>query len=234
MQGYPKRGNILTTALGSYGFGDEEMIDQLLTFIVAGHETTAQTLSWAIYYLCKHPYTQDRLRSEVLTHLPALRTDQPVDSTGFDDLPYLQAVCNETLRLRPVVPMLYRQAAEPTSIRGHYIPRGTVIAMSPWIMNRAQRFWGQNADSFDPQRWIDHKGLTQGGQDTKYSFMTFSHGPRACVGQAFARAELSALIAAIIGTFECVLENTEHDARASFSLVQLRPADGVKVFSKRR
>lgn len=233
IQNSSQSGNILSIALGSHAFDDEELIDQLMTFLAAGHETTAQTLSWAVYFLCKHPHTQDQLRSEVQAHLPALKTGHPIDSACFDDLPYLQAVCNETLRLMPVVPMLYRQAAEPTSILGCYIPSGTVVAMSPWIMNRSQHFWGPDADSFNPQRWIGQEGPIRNGMNTKYGFMTFSHGPRACIGQAFARAELSALLAGIIGNFECELENPAYNAAPSFSIVLLRPANGIKVLLKK-
>lgn len=106
--------------------------------------------------------------------------------------------------------------------------------MSPYIMNREHRYWGQNADSSDPQRWLDETGSLAGDQVTKYKFMTFSHGPRACMGQGFARAELSSLIAAIIATFEIKLENPECDATASFSLIVLKPAHGIKVSRRRR
>lgn len=104
-------GNILSTVLGSHGFDDDEMVDQLMTFLVAGHETIAQTFSWAVYFLCKHPHVQDGLHSELSAHLPAFMMDGRAESASLDEMPYLQAVRSETLRLKPVVPMLYRQGS---------------------------------------------------------------------------------------------------------------------------
>ena len=91
--------DILSVALESGGFTDENLIDQLMTFLAAGHETTASAMTWAAYLLAKHPEVQTRLRAEIRENLPSISdTDTTVSSVDIDRLPYLTAVCNEVLR----------------------------------------------------------------------------------------------------------------------------------------
>lgn len=225
--------NIISVALRSQEFDEDGLIDQLMTFLVAGHETTSHSLSWAIYYLCKHPHKQTRLRSELQGHIPSFGTDDTFDSIDVDGLSYLQAVCNETLRLMPVIPMTYRQAAETTSILGYHIPARTVLVVSPYANNRSQDRWGKEANIFDPGRWLGENMAAEEAPKSKYGFSTFSHGPRACIGQGFARAELAVLLAGIIANFEVALHGQPSEEIVSFGLITLKPAGGLKVNLKK-
>ena len=225
--------NILSVALRCENFDDEDLVDQLMTFLIAGHETTANTLSLAVYFLCKNPEVQDRLRSEIREHLPSLKSSEVATSASLDNLAYLQAVCNETLRLMPVVPLLYREASDPLNINGQHIPAGTVMVISPWAVNRSAKYWGPKPEIFDPQRWMEKDAPAPRDSNSKYRFLTFSHGPRSCIGQGFARAEFAALLAGIIGSFECKLQDAKEDIAVTYGLITLRVDNGVKVYLNR-
>ena len=122
--------DILSVALESGGFTDENLIDQLMTFLAAGHETTASAMTWATYLLAKHPEVQARLRAEIRENLPSISdTATTVSSLDIDRLPYLSAFCSEVLRYLSPVPLTVRVAARDTSIQGQFIPQGTQIML---------------------------------------------------------------------------------------------------------
>ncbi|KAL8786518.1 MAG: hypothetical protein Q9213_002745 [Squamulea squamosa] len=225
---------ILSVALRSRSlFNDDDLIDQLMTFLVAGHETTAQFLSWALYHLCKQPLLQTRLREEIRSHLPSpsCTGTEGLRAEYINSLPFLQAICNEILRLMPVIPMVYRQAAGSTTLLGKTIPKGTMIAISPWAFNRSTSLWGPDAHIFLPERWLED-GATERGIRTD-NLLTFLHGPRACIGQEFARAELAVLLAGIVGSFELGLVDGTEDVKEVFGLITVKPAGGLRLKVKR-
>ncbi|KAK4994245.1 hypothetical protein LTR28_000952, partial [Elasticomyces elasticus] len=181
--------DILSVALECGGFSDESLVNQMMTFLAAGHETTASAMSWAIYLLCQHPDVQTRLRSEVRGKLPSIRdADAPLSAADIDSCAYLQAVCNEVLRLWPPVGLTFRVAAADTSILGTFVPKDTLVVICPWAINRNTALWGADARDFNPERWLRPGQANKGGADSNYSFLTFLHGPRSCIGQAFAKA----------------------------------------------
>ena len=193
--------DILSVAIQSGGFSDEDLVNQLMTFLIAGHETTASSLSWTICMLCKHPYVQIRLQNEVRSALPDPRNpNASVTASEIDGLPYLNAVCNEVLRLYPPIPMTIRVAAHDTTLVGHHIPKGTTMFLPPWAVNTSKGLWGSSALEFNPDRWLG-EGKANGGAESNYSNLTFLHGPRSCIGQGFAKGELACLVAAWAGTF---------------------------------
>ena len=108
------------------------MVDQMLTFLAAGHETTSSALTWVAYLLAVNKDVQDRLREEIRSHITSLEED--VDHEVIDAMPYLNAVCNETLRLYPTVPITVRQAIHDTTIGTVPIHKGTTLVLSPWAM----------------------------------------------------------------------------------------------------
>lgn len=202
--------DILSVALESGGFPDENLIDQLMTFLAAGHETTASAMAWAIYLLCVHPDVQSRLREEVRAKLPSPDSAVMITNQDIDYMPYLNAVCNEILRYFPPVPLTLRESAVNTMIAGHAIPKGTRVMMIPWALNKDEKMWGPSARKFDPDRWMPENGEshnTSGGSSSNYAFLTFLHGPRSCIGQAFAKAEFAILLATWIGRFEFELRD---------------------------
>ncbi|KAK0725527.1 cytochrome P450 [Lasiosphaeris hirsuta] len=200
--------DILSLLIKSDNFSETELIDQMLTFMAAGHETTASVLTWTTYLLALHPSWQSDLRSELRRALP----DFPWLPAGTDlasvleHLPHLNGILNESLRLYPTVPVTLRGAVRDTTISGHAVPKGTEIIMSPWVVNRYTALWGPDATEFRPGRWIttvngEKKANNTGGAASNYAQLTFLHGPRGCIGQGFARAELRCLIAAFVMQF---------------------------------
>ena len=206
--------NILSVAIESGGFTDEGLVNQLMTFLIAGHETTASALSFAVCMLCKHPEMQTRLRNEVRSLLPDPRSPtSSISSTDIDSLPYLNAVCNEVLRLYSPVPLTVRVAAQDTTLVGHLIPKGTTIFISPWATNASKDFWGEDAANFNPDRWLGDGKANTGGIESNYAFLTFLHGPRSCIGQSFAKGELACLLAAWAGAFETRFASVDYVMR---------------------
>ena len=218
--------DILSVALQSGGFNDENLVDQMMTFLAAGHETTATAMTWAIRNLAQHPAIQSRLRAQIRTHLPPLSdTLTPVTASMLDSLPFLHAVCNEILRIHPPVVLTVREAARDTTIQGTFIQKGTRVVLSPYAVNMSTSLWGADPQAFNPDRWL---GNNNGGAESNYSFLTFLHGPRSCIGQAFAKAEFACLLAAVVGRFEFVLENPDAELKIQGGITS-KPRDGVPV-----
>lgn len=232
--------DILSVALESGGFTDENLIDQLMTFLAAGHETTASAMTWAIYMLCLNPSIQTRLRAEVRANLPSPSSIQTVSSLDIDNrVPYLHAVCNELLRYYPPVPMTLRQAAHDTTIVDEFIPKGTRIFIVPWATNRDEALWGEDAGKFNPERWLadpsdpsKNAHVANGGAASNYAMLTFLHGPRSCMGMAFSKAEFACLLASWVGRFEFELADVkqmDENAMVIKGGVTARPAKGLHV-----
>ncbi|KAI1209349.1 cytochrome P450 [Annulohypoxylon truncatum] len=228
--------DIMSLLIKSGNFSDTAIRDQLLTYLAAGHDTSALSLTWACYLLALDPARQSRLQREVRDALAS--TENPVDgkldiSGTLERLPFLNGVLNETLRLYPSIPVTIRVAARDTSLAGHSIPKGTEILISPWLINRSRTFWGPSAAEFEPERWIEKDGRPNntGGATSNYEFLSFLHGPRACIGQTFARAELRCLLAALISRFEWKLDMDEKDVIAG-GAITLAPVYGLHVMLK--
>ncbi|KAF2092013.1 cytochrome P450 [Saccharata proteae CBS 121410] len=224
--------DIISVALESGGFSDEDLVNQLMTFLAAGHETTASSMMWAIYVLCQHPDIQQRLREEVHKNLPSIQDpNAEVTATDIDRMPYLNAVCNEVIRIYPPVPLTLRAAAEDTTICGHPIPKGTTVIIPPWAVNVSKELWGDDALEFKPERWIGPGRANTGGADSNYSFLTFLHGPRSCIGSGFARAEFACLLAAWVGRFEMELADPNYELQIAGGITA-KPKDGLPVKMK--
>jgi len=227
--------DILSVALESGGFTEENLVDQLMTFLAAGHETTASAMTWAVYMLCLHPEVQSRLREEVREKLPSIDEEATVTSQDIDHMPYLNAVCNEVLRYYSPVPLTLREAAVDTTICGHHIPKGTRVMLVPWATNKDEALWGPDARKFNPDRWMPKDGQSNsasGGASSNYAFLTFLHGPRSCIGQAFAKAEFACLLAAWIGRLEFELKDKREMDENNMDIkggVTARPMNGLHL-----
>ena len=183
--------DILSVALESGGFSDEDLVNQMMTFLAAGHETTSSAMTWACYLLSIHPEGQTRLREEIRANLPPIDDSETITASALDKCHYLNAVCNEVLRLYAPVPFTMREAGRNTSILGQYVPKGTKIILAPWAVNISSSLWGADAIKFDPDRWLGPGKANSGGAESNYSFLTFLHGPRSCIGQSFAKSEFA-------------------------------------------
>lgn len=226
----PSGVDIISIALSSGGFTEDNLVDQMMTFLVAGHETTSTAMTWAIYSLCKHPEYQTRLREEIRAHLPSIDDPQaPITAETVDRIHFLHAVCNEVLRLHSPITVTLREAAKNTFIGGQFVPKGTQVMISPSATNTTKTLWGADAEEFRPERWLnaDSTVNNSGGASSNYAFLTFLHGPRSCIGQAFAKAEFAVLVAGLVGRFE--FELVEPDKVVTVAGMIARPRFGMKV-----
>lgn len=177
--------------------GTEEMVDQVAIFFLAGHETSASALAWALWLLAANPDSQERVAAEA-GNFP--------DNPSFADLsllPFTRDVFRETLRLYPPVPMMVREATKEEIFRDRRVPIGAQIVISPWHLHRHERIW-TDPDSFRPQRWQTETGR----QQAQSGWMPFSTGPRVCPGAGFAMAEGVLLLAAVVRKFRfAIVEN---------------------------
>ncbi|HUN79144.1 MAG TPA: cytochrome P450 [Solirubrobacteraceae bacterium] len=161
---------------------DVELRDELMTLLVAGHETTANALAWAVERLCRHPKKLDRLRAEL--------------AQGEDD--YLKAVVQETLRLRPVISIVLRRLVEPMEIGGHRLPAGVSIAPSIHLVHRRPDIYPRPHE-FLPERFLPGEGDTLGGPAVgTYTWIPFGGGVRRCLGAAFAQFEMEAVLRRLV------------------------------------
>lgn len=220
--------DIISVAMQSGTFDEENLVDQLMTFLGAGHETTATALQWAVYALCKNPEVQTRLREEIRAHLPSIATEHPpsIHAAAIDNLPYLNAVCNEVLRFHPSVPTTVRVAVKDTTLVGTPIPKGTFLVISPEILNHMDELWSPDADKFNPDRFMGQGKANTGGAASNYAFLTFLHGPRSCIGQGFAKSELACLLAATVGRFHMELKYPDAKLEVREGAT-VSPKDGV-------
>jgi cytochrome P450 len=187
-------------------------------------------LTWAIYLLSLHPRYQTALRHEIRTSVPSpLETNDTAPSpTDIDSLPLLNAICNETLRLYPTVPVTIRESVRPTTLAGTPIPVGTIVLLVPWAINRNPHFWGDNAHEFVPERWIGEGKANTGGAASNYAQITFLHGPRSCIGQGFARSEFKCLLAVVAARLSWELRGPGEEVYPA-GVVTTKPKNGMHI-----
>jgi cytochrome P450 len=225
------RDNKKMKAMGEVGLSFETMRDQVMTFLGAGHDTTATGVAWTIHLLSTHPEIQSRLREEIKDHMPFLfhketRVDpELITSADADQLPYLDNICRESLRYIPPIPMTVRQSLADDVLGGYKVPAGTVIYVLANAINRLPAYWGETADAFDPDRWDDLPETF-----TANAFMTFLQGPRGCVGRKFAETEMKILLCCLLSMYEFKRDFDTPDPEdwKMWRLV-LRPKEGVTV-----
>jgi cytochrome P450 len=218
-------------AAGEKGLSFETMRDQIMTFMGAGHDTTATGIAWTLHLLSTHPEIQSRLREEIKDYLPFLfnehsRLDPGELATADpDQLPYLDKVCRESLRFIPPIPMTVRQTIDDDTLAGYSIPAGTVVYVMANAINRLSMYWGADADVFDPDRWDDLPDTW-----TQNAFMTFLQGPRGCIGRKFAETEMKMILCAMLSMYEFKRDETTPDPELwkMWRLV-LRPKHGVSL-----
>ena len=165
---------------------DDEVRDELLTLLLAGHETTATTLAWAWWLLDRHPDVADRMRAEICSVLG----DRTPSYDDVDKLPFTQAVVAETLRLRPAAWIVERVVVGKTSFGPYQAPPGTLLLILPWLLHRDPRVWPE-AEQFRPQRWITpdgHYAESAPGQP-RGAYLPFGAGAHVCIGASFAWIE---------------------------------------------
>jgi cytochrome P450 len=182
--------DLMTALLGASdeagGLSEREVAANILTFILAGHETTARALGWALHLLAHDP--------ETMAHVQAEADGFDVTNPAWaDKLPWTRAVIDETMRLFPPAPTMTRRATEADVICGIPIPAGTAVLISPWVIQRHRKLW-EDPDAFKPERFLP------GVRETidRFAYIPFSQGPRICIGASFAIQEAVIALATIL------------------------------------
>jgi len=188
---------------------DVELRDELMTLLVAGHETTATSLAWAVERLVRHPGKLRRLRDEIAS----------------GDEAYLDAVCKETLRLRPVLPVVVRTLTEPMEIGGHTLPTGVKVAPCIHLIHRREDIY-RNAAAFEPERFLETPAGT-------YTWIPFGGGVRRCIGATFALFEMRQVLATIVQRLD-LQAPAEQSERIARRAITLTPGSGARVIARPR
>jgi cytochrome P450 len=168
---------------------DEQLRDEVMTIFLAGHETTANALTWGWYLLAQNPEAEARLHEELDAVLAGGRPPTPEDVPA---LRYTEMVVAETMRLYPPAWALGRLALEDYEVGGYHIPRGSLVLVSQYVMHRDPRFF-PDPERFDPERWTPEAKAAR----PQFSYFPFGGGPRRCVGEGFAWTEGVLILAAL-------------------------------------
>lgn len=206
------------------GMTDQQIRDEVMTIFVAGHETTANTLSWATYLLSQNPAAEQKLCAE----LDHVLEGRPPTAADMPHLSYTQNVIWESMRLYPAAWMINRQVIEPVEISGHMFKPGATIMMSQYVMHRHADYF-TNPDSFQPERFEGDllKRVPQ------FAFFPFGGGPRVCIGNHFALMEATLLLACMYQKFRFRLAEGHQHVEPE-PLVTLRPKNGLRMKLIRR
>ncbi|KAG5644497.1 hypothetical protein DXG03_008239 [Asterophora parasitica] len=221
---------------------EEELLGVMRVVILAGHETTANTLSWMLLELTRHPEVQTKLREEIASMQQTLQTRVVSEYTAadLDSMQYLNAVLKETLRYHPVAVNVFRQAAKDdvlplskpiklTSGEMLYelpIPKGQRIIASIGGYNRNKDIFGKDAHLFNPERWLNSGVKKTTSVGALGNLMTFSAGIRTCIGWKFAVTELQTFIFELVGPFEFISTPESQKIRREAALIMVPIVEG--------
>jgi cytochrome P450 len=188
---------------------EQELRDQLMTLLLAGHETTALSLAWAVDEIVRRP----AVLGAVLDEIGAASGDPA------SPLPYLDATIKEVLRLHPVTPLLARRLAAPVTLRGHEVPAGTFLVPNVYMAQRHPDYW-EDPEAFEPRRFLDKK-------PDPYAWLPFGGGARRCIGMAFALQEMRVVLATMLS--ELRLAPVGKPARLTLRSFLFAPKGGTRV-----
>jgi len=198
------------------GMTDQQVRDEAMTLFLAGHETTALTLSWAWYLMAQHPQAEQKLWAELEAVLAA-RTPNVDD---WPNLKFTEMIVLESMRLYPPAYVIGREATADCAIGGYAVPRGTTLLMPQWVVQRDSRFFDE-PEKFKPQRWGEEKIKAL----PKFAYFPFGGGPRVCIGQQFAMMEMVLILATMAQKFHFRLQpGATVTAIPTFTL---RPVPGI-------
>jgi len=194
---------------------DKEISDQVLTFLLAGHETTSVAMSWVLYCLGQHPDVAKKVTEEVTSVL----ANEELTWEALDKFKYLGNVIKETMRLFPPAPITNRKPIKDDIICGQPIPAGTAIIICPGVQHRLPQYW-ENPEKFDPDRWDKNTEPVN-----NFTYMPFLAGPRGCIGNKFAIAEMKTVLATLLNQF--TFSNAKGYQVKKKLTVTMRPSPGL-------
>ncbi|KIJ40563.1 hypothetical protein M422DRAFT_32212 [Sphaerobolus stellatus SS14] len=204
-----------------YKMTDQDLMEQVLTFLGAGHETTASGISWTLWLLATNPEYQTRLREELL---PVLEANPRPDYRTLKDLTLLDGVIMESLRLLPPVPLTLRRSTRDDTVDGNFIPKGTLLYISIRVINTYSGIWGPDAQEFRPERWSNLPST----YNSTFSFSSFIAGPHSCIGRTMAIMEMKAIIAGLIAHFSFERAYEGQVARPT-AAITMKPDDNLPL-----
>ncbi|KAJ6840397.1 cytochrome P450 704C1-like isoform X1 [Iris pallida] len=206
---------------------DQYLRDIILNFLIAGKDTTANTLTWFFYLICKQPLVQEKIAAEIQDSL-RISTGEGRDIDSFcailndhevvDRMHYLHAAITETLRLYPAVPVDGKSAQEDDILPdGFKVKKGDVLNYHAYAMGRMTYLWGEDAEDFRPERWIENGSFKP---ESQFKFPAFNGGPRICLGKEFAYRQMKILAAILVHSFRFKLRDESKTAtyRTMFTL----------------
>jgi cytochrome P450 len=199
----------------------KDLRDEIVTLMLAGHETSANTLTWILYLLGEHTTVEQRVCDE----LDRVLGDRTVGIRDLENLPITRAVALEALRLFPPIYAFSRRAREDDVLGGYRVPRGAAISLSPYVTHRMPEFW----DS--PERFLPERFLPPSPPPEEFAFIPFSAGPRGCIGEPLAMTEIVLIVATILRRYRLRLK-TGHVV-VPLPLLTLRPAGGMPMVRAR-
>jgi cytochrome P450 len=202
---------------------DEQLRDEAVTMLLAGHETTALALTYTLYLLSQHPAAAARVRNEIDQQLAGA----PPSAANLTKLPYLAAVVRESLRLYPPAFVFGREVVESFELGGYTIDKGSQVMISPYVSHRDPRFF-DNPSKFEPERWL----APEIEQLPRFAYFPFGGGPRVCIGNHFALMETGLVLAVVLAEVE--LQSVPGFRMQLEPSVTLRPRNGFRVLVRRR
>jgi cytochrome P450 len=202
---------------------DEQLRDEALTIFLAGHETTANALSWTLALLALHPEAEARLHEELDTAL----SGKPPEPEDLPSLPYARMVLAESMRLYPPAWTIGRQPLEDFEVGGYFIRAGSIVMLSPWVVHRDPRFFPE-PERFLPERWLADDEEAR----HRFAYFPFGAGPRKCIGEGFAWMEGTLVLATLAQRWRLRLAPGQR--LAPEPLITLRPRGGMRMSLKRR
>ncbi len=205
------------------GFSREELVDQAAFLFLAGHETSASALSWALYLIANAPDVQERLHREAVEAFG----DTGLVYENMTKLRFVRDVFQETLRLYPPVGFLPREATQCEHMRDKPIKPGDVMMISPWLIQRHTDYW-ENPDAFDPDRYAD--GASR--ESLRQAYLPFSMGPRICTGAGFAKQEAMIVLASLVQRYR--FEPDRDHTPDPVGRLTIRSANGIRLKVTRR
>ncbi|KAK6260786.1 hypothetical protein SCA6_015260 [Theobroma cacao] len=207
--------------------------DIILNFIVAGKDTTAATLSWFIYMLCKHPDVQEKVAQEVKEATDTMEVKDFAEfaailsEEALGKMHYLHAALTETLRLYPAVPVDAKICfSDDTLPDGFSVRKGDMVCYQPYAMGRMKFIWGDDAEEFRPERWLDEDGMFQ--PESPFKFTAFQAGPRICLGKEFAYRQMKIFSAVLVHYFVFKLSD-ENKSVTYRTMITLHVDGGLHV-----
>lgn len=198
---------------------DRQVRDECLTIFLAGHETTANALTWTFYLLSQNPEAEAKFHDE----LDAVLSNKSLTPEDYPRLKYTEQILAESMRLFPPAWTIGRLAVEEHEFGGYKIPKKSLVLASPFVMHRDARFW-DNADRFQPERW-EKSSVKEAGN--KFIYFPFSKGVRSCIGEQFAWMEGVLLLAALGKSWKLNLNSNQKIGLQA--MITLRPKYGMKM-----